>query len=82
MKFTKTKSGFNLQIFHGHTGIVWGRTHHAEIVFGLWRHCLTGVQLFAGPLDIVINWSIKPQGSKRGLATCIITTECGIKVLV
>jgi len=48
----------------------------------LWRHCLTGVQLFAGPLDIVINWSIKPQGSKRGLATCIITTECGIKVLV
>jgi hypothetical protein len=38
------------------------RTHHPEIPLGVWRMCINGIQAFAGPFAITINWPVSFHG--------------------
>ena len=33
------------------------RNHHPDILFGCWKLCCNGVQLFAGRYSLTIHWA-------------------------
>lgn len=42
----------------GYVGVGWGRTHHPEIIVGIWRSCVNGLQFFCGRALITIHWPV------------------------